>query len=297
MAGWFGKKKRDAGNFRVDDGFDAGFDVGMEDLPVDALDADVLELDAFGADSGERMEEGVLPVLELGRMEVLEDENRGGMSADAVAEGDFADGAVMGGESADGAEGAVMGGKYADGAEGAVMGGEYADFAEGAVMGGESVDGAEGAMTGGSDADGAAGEMADETVAEGAGEGKVSADGSGTAAEAVKRKETESVGNVVLDYRHYPGEDFYCDGEVEDELLEIVKKYSAVEYQRIIEERASWPILYHLSPLRENIVDWIPMEKSMKVLEIGSGCGAITGKLAQKAGCDLYRAFQKEEPD
>ena len=106
MAGWFGKKKRDAGNFRVDDGFDAGFDVGMEDLPVDALDADVLELDAFGADSGERMEEGVLPVLELGRMEVLEDENRGGMSADAVAEGDFADGAVMGGESADGAEGA-----------------------------------------------------------------------------------------------------------------------------------------------------------------------------------------------
>ncbi len=39
-----------------------------------------------------------------------------------------------------------------------------------------------------------------------------------------------------------------------------------------------------LSPLRENIVDWLPMDKNAKVLEIGSGCGAITGKLAEKAG-------------
>ena len=31
-------------------------------------------------------------------------------------------------------------------------------------------------------------------------------------------------------------------------------------------------------------MDWIPMEKDAKVLEIGSGCGAITGKLAEKAG-------------
>ncbi len=93
----------------------------------------------------------------------------------------------------------------------------------------------------------------------------------------------EMIGKIKLDEKHYPGEDFYCDGEVEDELLEIVKKYSAVEFQRIIEERASWPVLYHLSSLRENIVDWLPMDKDMKVLEIGSGCGAITGKLAEKA--------------
>lgn len=95
---------------------------------------------------------------------------------------------------------------------------------------------------------------------------------------------TEKIGKITLDYKHYPGEDFYCDGEVEDELLEIVKKYAPIEYQGIIEERASWPILYHLSALRENIVDWIPMDQSAKVLEIGSGCGAITGKLAEKAG-------------
>jgi SAM-dependent methyltransferase len=95
---------------------------------------------------------------------------------------------------------------------------------------------------------------------------------------------TEQIGKIVLDYKYYPGEDLYCDGEVEDELLDIVKNYSPIEYRRIIEERAKWPVLYHLSPLRENIVDWIPMDKDAKVLEVGAGCGAITGSLAKKAG-------------
>lgn len=95
---------------------------------------------------------------------------------------------------------------------------------------------------------------------------------------------TEKKGSVTLDYGKYSGEDLYCDGTVEDELLEIVRDLSPVEYPQVIEERASWPILYHLSPLRENIVDWIPMSRESKVLEVGSGCGAITGALARKAG-------------
>lgn len=95
---------------------------------------------------------------------------------------------------------------------------------------------------------------------------------------------TEQIGKITLDLSKYPGEDFYCDGAVEDELLEIVQKYSEEEYGKVIEERQSWPVLYHLSHIRENIVDWIPMTKDMKVLEVGSGCGAITGALARKAG-------------
>ena len=94
----------------------------------------------------------------------------------------------------------------------------------------------------------------------------------------------EEIGRIKLDYSKYPGEDLYCDGAVEDELLKIVKGMSAVEYAGVIEERKSWPILYHLSPLRENIVDWIPMKSTDRVLEVGSGCGAITGALARKAG-------------
>ncbi|MCM1568181.1 MAG: class I SAM-dependent methyltransferase [Roseburia sp.] len=95
---------------------------------------------------------------------------------------------------------------------------------------------------------------------------------------------TEQIGKVVLDYSKYPGEDFYSDGEIEEELLRIARDLSPVEYERVIGESKSWPILYHLSPLRENIVEWLPMKKTAKVLEVGSGCGAITGALARKAG-------------
>ena len=94
----------------------------------------------------------------------------------------------------------------------------------------------------------------------------------------------EKIGNVTLDYTCYPGEDLYSDGNVEEEILTIVKEASHVEYPSIIEEKNSWPVLYHLSPLRANIVDWLPIKKDHKVLEIGSGCGAITEKLSEKAG-------------
>lgn len=94
----------------------------------------------------------------------------------------------------------------------------------------------------------------------------------------------EEIGKVKLDYSRYPGKDFYSEGKMEDELLEIARNRTAAEYEGIIEERRVWPILYHLSPLRENIVDWIPMDRGCKVLEVGSGCGAITGALSRKAG-------------
>ncbi len=94
----------------------------------------------------------------------------------------------------------------------------------------------------------------------------------------------EKIGKVTLDYEYYPGEDYYCDGLVEDELLHIAKNHAPAEFPALIEERGSWPVLYHLSAQRENIVNWLPITKDMKVLEIGSGCGAITGALANKAG-------------
>lgn len=93
----------------------------------------------------------------------------------------------------------------------------------------------------------------------------------------------EKIGKIAIDDTHYPGEDLYCDGAVEDEILEIVKTNDAAALGKIIEERKSWPVLYHLSHLRENIVNWIPLKKTDQVLEVGSGCGAITGALSAKA--------------
>ncbi len=92
------------------------------------------------------------------------------------------------------------------------------------------------------------------------------------------------IGKVKLDYKHYSGQDLYSDGTIEEQLLEIVENYPRSEYQRVIEESRSWPVLYHLSPLRGNVIEWLPVGKADKVLEVGSGCGAITDMLAEKAG-------------
>ncbi len=93
----------------------------------------------------------------------------------------------------------------------------------------------------------------------------------------------EQIGKIILDKKYYPGVDLYCDGTIEDEILEIVQKEEPGNYRKVIEEKANWPIFYHLSSLRENIVDWLPIGPNDKVLEVGSGCGAITGALARKA--------------
>ena len=95
---------------------------------------------------------------------------------------------------------------------------------------------------------------------------------------------TEYIGKVALDLSKYSGTDLYCDGEVEDELLDIVKTHKQEDYPSVIAERLKWPILYHLSDLRENIVSWLRLKKDAKILEVGSGCGAISGALLEKAG-------------
>ena len=91
------------------------------------------------------------------------------------------------------------------------------------------------------------------------------------------------IGKVSLDYTLYGGEDLYKDGS-EEELLSIVQNTDVSGYNDVISERLSWPILYHLSDIRGNIVDFLPFKKTDEVLEIGAGCGAITGTLAKHAG-------------
>lgn len=93
----------------------------------------------------------------------------------------------------------------------------------------------------------------------------------------------EFVGKVCLDYTWYPGEDLYSDGEIEDRLLEIAESNREEQLNQVIAREKDWAVLYHLSHIRENIVDWIPITKEETVLEIGAGCGAITGALARKA--------------
>lgn len=103
----------------------------------------------------------------------------------------------------------------------------------------------------------------------------------------MERKEAgtiEKIGGVTLDYTWYPGENLYSDGDVEEELLQIARDYTEGEYDQVVAQRKSWPVLYHFSRVRQNIISWLPVTKEHEVLEIGSGCGALTGMLAQMAG-------------
>lgn len=76
----------------------------------------------------------------------------------------------------------------------------------------------------------------------------------------------------------YQGETEYSDGaEIEKRMLERAKNNEdSLPYD-------NWPEYYHFSPLRENILNWYPFSEGCSILEIGSGCGAITGLLCRKA--------------
>ena len=93
----------------------------------------------------------------------------------------------------------------------------------------------------------------------------------------------EKIGNVIMDLSFYKGSDTYSDGEsVEDRILEIVK--SGCDIDKRLSEGNDWAELYHLSEIRKNILAWEDFDKNSSALEIGSGCGAVTGVLCEKCG-------------
>ncbi|MCR5107560.1 MAG: class I SAM-dependent methyltransferase [Lachnospiraceae bacterium] len=96
-------------------------------------------------------------------------------------------------------------------------------------------------------------------------------------------EKNETIGKVNINYDYYRGEDLYSEGANEDLLLEYVKKYDASMYEEVILSARSWSVMYHLMHTRENIVGLFDIRKDQNVLEIGAGCGAVTGILCSMA--------------
>lgn len=83
-------------------------------------------------------------------------------------------------------------------------------------------------------------------------------------------------------------EDFnYSDGEsIENYILEVLEKVSdkssnSDELEQYIKD---WPSMYHFSKSRSNLLKFLEkyIPSNMKILEIGSGCGALTRYFGEK---------------
>lgn len=85
---------------------------------------------------------------------------------------------------------------------------------------------------------------------------------------------------AMLNYDFYEKKDDeqYSDGSIESEMYQMLRS-GEVDWVN----DCRWPVIYHFSHLRHNILNWYPFKKDCSILEIGAGCGALTGLLCQKA--------------
>jgi len=84
----------------------------------------------------------------------------------------------------------------------------------------------------------------------------------------------------MLNLKYYNGKDLYSDGDVENAILKLAE--SGISYNDISQEKMNWPIFYHLSPQRQNLLSWYPFRENKSLLEIGAGCGALTSMFCKQ---------------
>lgn len=71
----------------------------------------------------------------------------------------------------------------------------------------------------------------------------------------------------------------YTDGSKFEKKMLNFSKNNKIK----LNKQEKWPFTYHFSKYREGILNWYPFKENCTILEIGSGCGAITGLLCNKA--------------
>jgi 2-polyprenyl-3-methyl-5-hydroxy-6-metoxy-1,4-benzoquinol methylase len=85
---------------------------------------------------------------------------------------------------------------------------------------------------------------------------------------------------LILDHAREKEE--YVDG-AEQELLSLFTSENVEEkVKEILGNNPTWSMRYHLSPVRENLLNWYEYTPEGSLLEIGAGCGAVTGAFCEK---------------
>ena len=93
---------------------------------------------------------------------------------------------------------------------------------------------------------------------------------------------------AILNAEFYRADEdaLYSDGDIEQEIYDRVCQKDPTIY-----DDQRWEVFYHFSPLRENILNWYPFKPGCRILEIGAGCGALTGLLVRRSAnvvsCEL----------
>ncbi len=95
---------------------------------------------------------------------------------------------------------------------------------------------------------------------------------------------TEQIGKVLLKHIRTDRQEapIYSDGAVEDELYHKFKSNPNYGLKSENIKFPSWAHEYHLSPVRQNLLKWYPFKPDGSVLEVGAGCGALTGLLCSR---------------
>ena len=97
----------------------------------------------------------------------------------------------------------------------------------------------------------------------------------------------ETIGNVRLNYRFYKGSDQYSDGDIEDTLLQIVQKDEP--FEDVLARENNWALLYHLTPIRENMLEWYDFGEGKSLLELGAGCGGVIDLSRRRSLINAHR--------
>jgi len=86
--------------------------------------------------------------------------------------------------------------------------------------------------------------------------------------------------NLILKW--YNGEDSYSEGDVEDKIIRLIAENSPEDYVSAIYDNFDWSTYYHLTHIRQNILNWYPFDPDSEILEIGCGLGAVTNMLCSR---------------
>jgi len=84
-------------------------------------------------------------------------------------------------------------------------------------------------------------------------------------------------------FRHLEEEYAYSDGEIENYILSSIKNASDISdgSDELMQKSKDWASYYHLGVGRSNVIRCLDLPSSSKVLELGSGCGAISRYLGE----------------